>query len=348
MCAAYCADPFGIALIPADYSQLPAEKSDMTVGSEIGMTGNSLRRETAEMQGAQDLSQQCAPLLKSAMIENAFTIDVEDYFHVSALASAIPRETWSSRESRVAASTDRILAMLDERGIKGTFFVLGWVADHVPGLVSRIASLGHEVACHGYSHQLIYKQTPVTFREETARAKALLEDQIGLPVVGYRAASFSITPRSRWALDTLVDLGFKYDSSIFPVRHDRYGMPGASRAPGYVQAPSGGRIAEFPMSTALVAGIPLPVSGGGYFRLLPYAAIRAGLRSINTSEGLPFTFYLHPWEIDVDQPRVKVGLLSRFRHYTNLGKCEGRLERLLSDFKFATMRHVLRGLGLAV
>jgi len=277
---------------------------------------------------------------------NAFTIDVEDYYHVSALAPAIARDTWSQRESRVAASTERLLGMLDEYRVKGTFFVLGWVADHVPGLVKRIASLGHEVACHGYSHQLIYRQSPEVFAEETRRAKILLEDLTGLPVIGYRAASFSITPRSRWALDTLIELGFAYDSSIFPVRHDRYGMPGAARAPGFVQAPSGGRIAEFPMSTARFGTFRVPVSGGGYFRLLPYWLTHRGLRSINEREGMPFTFYLHPWEIDVEQPRVKVGLLSRFRHYTNLHKCEGRLRQLLADFRFSTMSKVLKGRGL--
>lgn len=279
-------------------------------------------------------------------VTNAFTIDVEDYYHVSALASAIPRDTWDDRDSRVTASTDRILALLDERRIKGTFFVLGWVADKVPQLVRRIASLGHEVACHGYSHELIYRQTPAVFAEETKRSKSLLEDLTGLPVIGYRAASFSITPRSRWALDTLIELGFVYDSSIFPVRHDRYGMPGAARAPGFVQSPSGGRIAEFPMSTAAFGPVRVPVSGGGYFRLLPYWFTRAGLRSINETEGLPFTFYLHPWEIDHDQPRVNAGLVSRFRHYTNLSKCEGRLRRLLGDFRFTTMRNVLRARGL--
>lgn len=282
---------------------------------------------------------------QKAVLSNAFTIDVEDYYHVSALASAIPRDTWGDRDSRVSASTERILAMLEERRIKGTFFVLGWVADKVPGLVKRIASLGHEVACHGYSHELIYRQTPSVFAEETKRSKSLLEDLSGQAVTGYRAASFSITPRSRWALDTLIELGFEYDSSIFPVRHDRYGMPGAAREPGFVLAPSGSRIVEFPMSTASFGPLRVPVSGGGYFRLLPYWFTRHGLRQIN-QEGLPFTFYLHPWEIDADQPRVDAGLVSRFRHYTNLSKCEGRLRRLLGEFNFTTMRNVLRAQGL--
>lgn len=277
---------------------------------------------------------------------NAFTIDVEDYFHVAALSSAISRSSWETREFRVSASTERLLALLGERGITGTFFVLGWVAERVPQLVRRIAGAGHEVACHGYSHQLIYTQSQETFRDETRHAKQLLEDLIGEPVRGYRAASFSITPKSRWALDTLVDLGFEYDSSIFPVRHDRYGMPGAARSPGAVEAPSGRKIVEFPMSTALFGGIPVPVSGGGYFRLLPYGFVRAGLRRINERDGMPFTFYLHPWEVDPQQPRMKVGLLSRVRHYTNLDRCEERLKRLLGEFRFTSMRRVLQASGL--
>ena len=283
---------------------------------------------------------------RANLITNAFTIDVEDYFHVSALAPAIPRASWGHRQLRVDASTERLLAMLDEHGVKGTFFVLGWVSEHMPSLVKRIAALGHEVACHGYSHEIVYRQKPSVFADEARRAKALLEDLTGQPVLGYRAASFSITNQSRWALDALIELGFVYDSSIFPVRHDRYGIPGAARQPGFVEAPSGARIAEFPMSTAAFGPLRIPVSGGGYFRLLPYWLTQSGLRDINEREGTPFTFYLHPWEIDVDQPRVKVNWLSRFRHYTNLSRCEARLRRLLVDFRFTTMAKVLQGRGL--
>jgi polysaccharide deacetylase family protein (PEP-CTERM system associated) len=277
---------------------------------------------------------------------NAFSIDVEDYFHVAALAEAISPTDWKNWEYRAESNTDRILTLLAERGISGTFFVLGWIADRSPGLVRRIARAGHEIASHGYSHRLVYRQTPSEFVEETSRSKALLEDLCGVAVVGYRAASFSITAQSLWALDVLIDLGFQYDSSIFPIWHDRYGMPGASLRAGMITAPSGRSIAEFPMSTAKVAGFQLPVSGGGYFRLLPYSVTRAALRKINFEEHEPFTFYLHPWEIDPEQPRVKVSLRSRFRHYTNLTRCESRLRQLLGEFQFAPMRTVLAQKGL--
>lgn len=279
-------------------------------------------------------------------ILNAFSVDVEDYFQVAALAPAIPRDSWPRRESRVERNTQVLLDLLAERGIRGTFFVLGWIAERHPGLVKRIAAAGHEVASHGFSHQLIYTQSPGEFREETARSKRLLEDLIGAAVIGYRAASFSITGRSLWALDTLIDLGFRYDSSIFPIRHDLYGIPGASPEPGTITAPSGRALAEFPMSAASFLGLNVPVSGGGYFRLLPLGVTLRGLTQINRAHGRPFTFYLHPWEVDPGQPRVRVGWLSRFRHYTNLERCEPRLKRLLSEFRFGTMREVLHGLGL--
>jgi len=277
---------------------------------------------------------------------NAFSIDVEDYFQVAALASAVSRESWSTREYRVEGNTHRILSLLDTRGVRGTFFVLGWVAERSPALVRSIAAAGHEIACHGFSHQLIYRQSRDEFLQETTRAKHHLEDVIGQPVLGYRAASFSITRDSLWALDVLLDLGFAYDSSIFPIRHDRYGIPGASPSPGRVTAPSQRTLVEFPMSAASFLGIQVPVSGGGYFRILPYALTRAGLRQINEREGRPFTFYLHPWEVDPEQPRLKVGALSRFRHYTNLDRCAARLERVLDDFAFAPMRDVLTAQGL--
>jgi polysaccharide deacetylase family protein (PEP-CTERM system associated) len=279
-------------------------------------------------------------------VTNAFSVDVEDYFQVAALAPANPREAWPQRESRVERNTQRLLDLAAARGVRGTFFVLGWIAERHPGLVKRIAAAGHEIASHGFSHELIYTQSPAQFREETTRSKGLLEDLAGEAVIGYRAASFSITRKSLWALDVLIDLGFRYDSSIFPIRHDRYGIPGASPEPGRVTAPSGRTLAEFPMSAASFLGVKVPVSGGGYFRLLPYWVTRRGLAQVNRKLGRPFTFYLHPWEVDPDQPRFEVSWLSRFRHYNNLHRCEPRLERLLGEFRFGTMREVLRARGL--
>lgn len=272
---------------------------------------------------------------------NAMTVDVEDYFHVSALAETIRRDDWASMEYRAESSTDRLLAMFDEYGIKSTFFVLGWVTKKSPGLIRRIHAAGHEVACHGLTHELVYNQTPEVFRRETEESKALLEQTIGAPVVGYRAASYSITQESLWALDILCELGFAYDSSIFPISHDRYGIPGASTKPGKLKTPNGSYIVEFPLSTKPVLGVRVPVSGGGYFRLMPYWFTRWALRSLNGDQQ-SFAFYLHPWEIDPEQPRVRASLLSRFRHYNNLDVCERRLRSLLGDFRFTTMRNLLR------
>jgi polysaccharide deacetylase family protein (PEP-CTERM system associated) len=279
-------------------------------------------------------------------IANALTVDVEDYFHVSALATSIRRDSWDARESRVVANTHRLLAIFEESGVHGTFFVLGWVAERYPKLVRDIAASGHEIACHGLSHRLVYEQSREEFHEETLRSKNLLEDTTGSAVLGYRAASYSIVRDSLWALDILVELGFAYDSSIFPVRHDRYGIPDAERNPHRMSTPRGASIVEWPLATANILGCRLPVAGGGYFRLLPYWLSRWGLASINQRELRPFVFYLHPWEIDPGQPRVSAGWLSRFRHYSNLEKCEGRLRRLLSEFQFGTARDGLAQLGL--
>jgi len=279
-------------------------------------------------------------------IPNALTVDVEDYFHVSALAPSIHRDTWGTREPRVAANTHRLLELFGQAGVRATFFVLGWVAERHPQLVRDIAAARHEIACHGYSHRLVYDQSPEEFREETLRSKRLLEDSIGAAVHGYRAASYSITRRSLWALDILAEAGFAYDSSIFPVRHDRYGIPDAERKPHRMKTPGGASIVEWPLAAAPVLGMRLPVAGGGYFRLLPYAVSRWGLASINRREGQPFIFYLHPWEIDPHQPRVPARWLSRFRHYTNLHKCEARLRRLLGEFRFGPARDSLAQLGL--
>jgi polysaccharide deacetylase family protein (PEP-CTERM system associated) len=274
---------------------------------------------------------------------NAFTIDVEDYFQVEAMSSVIARDSWSQREYRCEKNVARLLEMLAERNIHGTFFILGWIAERSPQLVRDIAAAGHEIACHGMSHKLIYRQTPEEFRAETRKSKALLEDLTGQPVYGYRAASFSIVKSSLWALDELIDAGFTYDSSVFPIRHDNYGIPDAALAPYEIEAPSGRKLVEFPMSIVNWGKVKLPVSGGGYFRIFPYWLTRKSLARINERERRPFVFYLHPWEIDPGQPRIAASLKSRLRHYTNLSRCEARLGRLLDEFAFAPMREVLSG-----
>ena len=278
-------------------------------------------------------------------IANALTIDVEDYFQVAALAEAVDHEDWHSMEYRVEANTHRLLELLERHETRATFFTLGWVAEKSPGLVRDIQKAGHEVASHGYSHQLIYNQTPEVFREETRRSKKILEDITGEPITGYRAASYSITNQSRWALDILAEEGFVWDSSIFPVHHDRYGMPGTPRWPHRLTTDNGHELAEFPLSTLKFPGYTLPIAGGGYFRLFPYWFSRWGLGSINR-QGQPFVFYLHPWEVDPGQPRLDVKWFSRFRHYNNLDVCEQRLEQLLGHFRFTAMGDVLRNLKL--
>jgi len=279
-------------------------------------------------------------------IQNALTVDVEDYFQVSAFAKSVNQSDWDSYPLRVEKNTRRLMDMFDEAQVKATFFVLGWVADKNRSLIIEIAERGHEVACHGYSHQLIYNQTREVFREETVRSKSLLEDIVQVPVRGYRAASYSITRDSLWALDILAEAGFDYDSSIFPVRHDRYGIVGAKEVPHILQTPQGHSLVEFPLSTARVFNYTLPIAGGGYFRLYPYLLTRAGLKQVNSRQQ-PFIFYLHPWEIDPDQPRIDASWFSRFRHYNNLEKCESRLQRLMKDFQFDTAWQVLNSLGLA-
>jgi polysaccharide deacetylase family protein (PEP-CTERM system associated) len=279
---------------------------------------------------------------------NALTVDVEDYFQVAAFADTVSIAAWDSYQPRIEQNTCRLLDVFGDGDCKATFFVLGWVAERFPKLVREIGERGHEIGCHGYTHQLIYEQTPKAFRQDTVRAKALLEDIVQQPVYGYRAASFSITHRSQWALDIIADAGFRYDSSVFPTRHDRYGLPGAGAFPHRITTPRGQTLIEFPLSTVKLLGYRLPVAGGGYFRLYPYAFTRAALRHINRSHKQPFVFYLHPWEIDPDQPRIPSGWLSRFRHYNNLDKCEHRLGQLLTDFEFLTVTEVLTELDLLV
>jgi polysaccharide deacetylase family protein (PEP-CTERM system associated) len=277
---------------------------------------------------------------------NAISVDVEDYFQVAALAEAISREEWGGIPSRVESSTTLLLDVFDEADVKATFFTLGWIAERHPGLVREIHRRGHEIACHGYSHRLIYDQDPKEFRDETQRAKAVLEELTGEAVAGYRAASYSITTKSLWALDVLVEAGFVYDSSIFPVRHDIYGVPGAERFPHVLRTRTGASLIEFPPSTVRVFGQNVPAPGGGYFRFYPYAVSRWLIGRVNSVERQPAVFYLHPWEVDTGQPRVSASLRSRFRHYLNLHKCESRLRRLLRDFRFGPVREVLRQHGL--
>lgn len=279
--------------------------------------------------------------LRHDSVLNAMSVDVEDYFQVSTFDGVIPRSTWEQMESRVCANTERLLDIFDEFGVRSTFFVLGWVAERHQGLVRDIASRGHELASHGYAHRLVYDQTPAAFREDVRRAKQLLEDTAGVSVGGYRAPSFSVTARSLWAVEILIEEGHWYDASIFPIRHDRYGIPGAPRHLHLIQRDSGS-LMEMPASTVRVGSVNLPIAGGGYFRILPYAWTRWGIGRLNRREREPAVFYLHPWEVDPAQPRIPIGRLGHFRHYRNLHKTETRLRRLLADFKFGTVAALLR------
>ena len=278
-------------------------------------------------------------------IVNAMTIDVEDYFHVSAFEGSIQRSSWDSLESRVVRNTDRLLELLQRANVLATFFVLGWVAERHPALVKRIASAGHELGSHGFGHRLVYNQSPQEFREDLRKSRAVISNAANVPIHGYRAPSFSITSRSLWALDIIREEGFTYDASIFPIRHDRYGLPSSPRH-FYAMQQTAGTLWECPGSTVRVAGTNLPVAGGGYFRLLPYAWTRWGISRLNRHERQAAIFYLHPWEIDPDQPRMPAAYLSRFRHYTNLRKTESRLLRLMSEFRFAPLQQILKQSGI--
>ena len=273
-------------------------------------------------------------------VTNAMTVDVEDYFHVSVFDGVVPRHEWATLESRVVRNTHRLLELFAETSVRGTFFVLGWVAERHPDLVRAIVDGGHELASHGFAHRLVYDLTPAQFRDDVRRSKAVLESAGGVAVLGYRAPSYSITPRSLWAIDILIEEGFSWDASIFPIHHDRYGIPVSPRHP-YVLERERGRLVEVPGSTVRVGSFNLPVAGGGYFRLLPYAWTRWGIDRLNRTEGRPAIFYLHPWEIDPDQPRLRTSRLGRLRHYRNLDQTEDRLRALLSDFRFSTVTRVL-------
>ncbi len=263
-------------------------------------------------------------------VANAMTVDVEDWFQVQAFAGTLPRDQWEILPRRVEANTDAFLEMFARAGVHATFFTLGWVADRHPALVRRIVAAGHELASHGYAHRLAHEQTPADFRDDVGRARRILEDVGGVAVAGYRAPTFSINTRNPWAFDVLADEGYTYSSSIFPIRHDLYGMPDAPRVPHRV---AGGRLLEIPMTTVRLGGRNLPCAGGGYFRLLPYALFRAGLKRVNRSEGACGIFYTHPWEIDPGQPRVEAApRMAKFRHYLNIGRTAGRIRQLLRDF----------------
>jgi len=271
---------------------------------------------------------------------NAITCDVEDYFQVESLRSVVPRERWETTPWRLERNAGRVLDLFDRAGVRGTFFVLGWWAERLAGLVKRIAGAGHEIASHGYAHRMITEQSPEEFRADVRRAKALLEDLVGQAVAGYRAPTFSITERTLWAVDILAEEGYGYDSSIFPIRHDRYGIPSAPRHIHLRHGRNGATLVEFPPTTLRMLGCNLPVAGGGYLRLLPARLVHRALRAVNR-RGWPAIVYFHPWELDPEQPRLAVKGFSRFRHYVNLHRTAAKLRFLLSRLQFTTAGDVV-------
>lgn len=272
------------------------------------------------------------------MLENAMTIDVEDYFQVSAFAPHIDRASWDSLPCRVERNVERILALLDAHQARATFFTLGWIAERYPALVRKIAERGHEVASHGYGHLRASEQTPEQFRDDVMRSKAVLEDLSAQPVRGYRAPSFSIGTANLWALDILAECGYAYSSSIYPIKHDHYGMPDAPR---FAFRPRPNGVLELPVTTFALGGRNLPAGGGGYFRLAPYALSRWAMQRVNRKDRQPCIFYFHPWEIDPEQPRPQgLTLKTRFRHYINLSRMEQRIAQLLADFRWNRLDRV--------
>ena len=275
--------------------------------------------------------------MPSRGLTNALTIDVEDYFQVSAFAPYIKRSEWDTRECRIERNVGRILDMLLERETKATFFTLGWIAERYPSLIRRIVAEGHELASHGYGHERASDLTESTFYEDIRVAKQILEDMCGVEVKGYRAPSLSIGVGNLWAFDSLVRAGYQYSSSVYPIQHDHYGMPDSPRF-AYQVRPG---LLEIPITTLRVLDRNLPSSGGGYFRLLPYAMSRWMLNRVNSGDQQPGIFYFHPWEIDVDQPRIDgVDSKTRFRHYVNISRMEGKIKQLLGDFKWGRMDEV--------
>jgi polysaccharide deacetylase family protein (PEP-CTERM system associated) len=267
----------------------------------------------------------------SSPVLNALSVDVEDYFHTEAMSVAVPKDQWESMPSRIERNTERIFELLADRSVRGTFFFLGWVAERFPGLVRQATRLGHELGCHSYWHRLVYRLSPEDFREDTRRAKAAIENAAGAPVYGYRAPSFSMIEGTEWAIEILAELGFRYDSSICPVRHDIYSHVDAPRVPHPI---ANGALVEFPVATVTLWGCNFAVAGGGYLRMLPYRATEWGLKRLNDREGLRAIVYTHPWEIDVDQPRIQASRRSRYRQYTGLSTSQNKLRRLLDGFRF--------------
>lgn len=274
---------------------------------------------------------------------NALSIDLEEYFQVSNFSAVIDRDSWSGLPSRVCDATHRLLDTLDRTETRATFFVLGWVAERQPDLIRALAERGHEIACHGYGHELVYEIGPVRFREDLIRARAAIADACGIQPRGYRAPSYSITDRSLWALEILAEEGFDYDSSIFPIHHHRYGIPGFSRTPVRIALANGQAIREFPMTTLPAGPLTVPLAGGAYLRFFPPALFHWGFQRL-IAAGEPIVLYVHPWEIDPDQPRQDVGWKIRVNHYFNLGRTEGRLARLLEQFSFRPLGAVLETL----
>ena len=276
---------------------------------------------------------------------NALSIDVEEYYHATIFQEAVKGHT-NGLESRVEASTDRVLELLASHDVKATFFVLGEVGAACPAIVRRIATGGHEVACHGYHHDLVFAQSCEAFRVGIRRAKAVLEDVAGQPVVGYRAPSFSIGPSERWAYAVLAEEGFEYDSSVYPIMHDRYGDREAPRFPYEIWRDGSARLVEFPIGTVRLFGVNLPVGGGGYFRLLPGGLVEAGIRRVNARERKPVMFYFHPWELDPGQPKPAMAWHRRFRHYVGQSRHEAKLAHLLGSTPFGTARGILEEMAL--
>jgi polysaccharide deacetylase family protein (PEP-CTERM system associated) len=274
------------------------------------------------------------PLPTAPASAHIFSVDVEDYFQVVAFERIVDRASWGRYPSRVEANTDRLLELLDRRGVRGTFFTLGWVALRFPGLVRRIAAQGHEVASHGQLHRRVTTLTPDEFRADIRESKAALEDASGQPCLGFRAPSFSIIPRTAWALDILIEEGYRYDSSLFPIRRPDYGFPDALPQPFRLSCASG-TLLELPLATMHLAGFRLPAAGGGYLRQFPYGAIRRAFAQWE-ARGVSAMFYIHPWEYDPEQPRLRCGALTALRHYRNLDRTWPRMERLLGEFKFTS------------